>query len=57
MRVYYIHLRIISISDESANHARNAHNEDKRLQGQRRQAGLDGVSVIKLLPKKYFYLH
>jgi len=29
-------------ADESANHTRNAHNEDKRLQGQRRQAGLDG---------------
>jgi len=29
-------------ADESANHTRNAHNEDKRLQGQSRQAGLDG---------------
>jgi len=29
-------------ADESANHIRNAHNEDKRLQGQRRQSELDG---------------
>jgi len=29
-------------ADESVNYIRNAHNEDKRLQGQRRQAGLHG---------------